>query len=630
MKKSGVIGFVLCFLFVISFSLAANSTANTTANTTVNVTTVVTTTPVASGLNASNVEKGFSCLVEQTKKDCSGVTNLQDLVLTIMASPNNTQACVTKLETYKKTNCFGYGSSCTIKETALAILALNHVGKTTTTYTDWLKNQTKISTDIIWQLEQDSEGKTLCKMSYDSQDYTFNVQENKKIDVAAGNCLALTNSNYWFQVSPNCYEKEFTMTCDKNFVASLMYKTPSSSVLYLLSDTKPATANTPVSIKLKSKCFGTSSCDYEASLWAVFALDKTGGNDIGEYTPYLIAAEDSNKQYLPSAFLHVLVDFSEYGTKLLKEQKLNYWEAENTAYDKYYDTSLALIALSGSNQAQVSGSKNWLLNLAQGSNGCWNNNNIRDTAIALWAIAGRNANIAGGGITYCSDAPTGSSCINLVDCVSGDRLPNYACSLTTQTCCKPRALKSCADSGGVASCASGKQCSSVEIDSTDGKCCTGVCEVASKLSECEMESGTCKTSCTSSQTKTNFDCGSTGVCCKANATSAPEKSLAWLWILLIVLIILVILAYVFREKIQMWWFKMKNDVRENKGGASTNVRPGGFPPSNPGMRPGMPVRPIAPSRPLPTTNKPMPARPAPAKKSSDDDDVFSKLKAMGK
>jgi hypothetical protein len=596
-------------------------------------------------VNLTNLQKGFKCLEEQTKPDCSGATTVQEIALTIMAVPNNTKNCVTRLESFKKNNnCFGT-SACTVKETAMAILALNHVGKQTTAYTDWLKNQTRISEDIIWQFQQDSEGAASCEMAYDAQEFGFNVQENKKIDSSAGACFNLVNSNFWFQISPNCYQKEFTITCDKDFASALMYKNQDSQVLYLLSDTKTATANTPVNFKVKSKCFGTSTCDYEASLWAIFALDKTG-NPIDEYTPYLIAAEDSNKRFLPSAFLHILVDFAEYGAKLLKLQTLNSWEAEGSPYGKYYDTSIALIALSdNSNQVQVANAQKWLLNTAQGQNGCWNNNNVRDTAIALWALGQRTANFGGTQETRCTDA--NFKCLIRVECPDADRLPNYIGCSSTQACCKNVELKTCSQLGGVISCGSGKQCSAAEEKSSDGMCCTGTCEATPpSKTECELDNGQCRTSCRSNEDKIESECDSgNSVCCKASTTTSSEKSLLWLWILLIVLIILIALAIIFRDKLQMWWFKVTHKVNEERGNASqNNIRPGFSPTSRPPMmggqmapsRPGMVrtptvARPLQPQpRTAPSVTKPSVVKPTPVKKTSDDDDVFKKLKDMGK
>jgi hypothetical protein len=589
-------------------------------------TATTTTTSTTTTLNASNIEKGFSCLVQQTKPDCTGAVNVQDAALTILASPNNTKNCITQLKTFKRGDCFGTGTACNIKETAWAILALNHVGEKTDNYASWLKNQTKTATDLIWQLQQNSEGKTNCKINYDSQDYPFIVQENKKIDVSAGNCLTLTQSNYWFQISPNCYDKEFTLTCDKESSAALMYKNPSSQTLYLLSDTKTAGVSQPVSIKIKSTCFGAGACDYETSLLATLALDKIG-SDISAYTPYLIAAEDANQQYLPDAFLQIMIDFGEYGTKLIKQNRVPYWEAEGTTNGKYYDTSLALIALQDSNQPQVKSARDWLLNQAQNSgDGCWNNKDITDTAMALWALEHRAANIGTTTITTCEQ--TGYTCRILATCGISDRLTsdNYYCAGTGKICCKVAEQKTCADMGGRV-CDSTKQCSGAEQTSSDSSaCCLASCDNKPVVSECESEGGYCRTSCSTSQEPVSFDCGtSSSKCCKAIATPTPSGSLTWLWILLIILIVLVIIAIVFKERIKLWFEK-----RKTTGSSQASVGPrGGFPPAGFSNQRPLQQRPMAPGA-NPQTQRPMQARPAFKPSSSSDDDVFKKLKDIGK
>jgi len=599
MNKSGVfVSLVLCLVFLVSFTLAANETINSTTNVTVTTTNTV--------LNGSKIDNAFSCLATQVKSDCSGANKIQDIALTILASPESvTQKCYDKLLSLKKTDCFG-DSTCNTKDTALAILALNHVGQDTKIYESWLKNHTSVAEDLIWYLEQDSVGKSGCKISYNSVDYPFNVLENKKIDSAAGNCLSLANSNYWYQIAPNCYNTKFTIVCDapNGYIATLLYKQPSSSTLYVLSDTKTAQASQPIELMVKSLCFGEGACNYEASAWATIALDKTG-NDITDYLPYLIAGEEANQKYLPAAFLQIIKDFSEYGTKLIQQQKLNNWEAENTAYNKYYDTGLALLALTSSNQQKVADSKNWLLNIAQDANGCWNNNNIRDTAMILWAIEGRRTSVIGSvaPLAGCGDA--GFFCIASEKCPTGELKQNYYCSSVGKKCCENENLESCETLGGL-ECATGKVCSGVEVKSSDvGKCCLEECETPVISTECENDNGFCRTSCSSAQTKdAALSCGTGAeVCCKPNI-AVPSKSYTWLWILLIILIILVILAIVYRDKLKVWLYKIKSGFKEDKG----NKPSGGFPPGPYSSEKQVPQR--LPQRPMPLQGRPLsPGRP---------------------
>jgi len=122
------------------------------------------------------------------------------------------------------------------------------------------------------------------------------------------------------------------------------------------------------------------------------ALLKTG-HDISEFIPYIISMAGSNKQYLPDAFIYTLTNYNDYATELIANQKLgNYWVADNSANDKFYDTSLALVSLGSSSSEQATKAKSWLL-FSQGTNGCWQNS-VKDTAIALWALAGRAGKVS--------------------------------------------------------------------------------------------------------------------------------------------------------------------------------------------------------------------------------------------
>lgn len=618
MKKIGVVlFFAFSFLFLSGFVFAANCTSfnysnwsscssgsqtrtftsstpsGCTGGSPVLIQNCTSNTGTTSDTNKTNIERGFACLANKVKSDCSGAKNIEEMAFTILASPDGiTDDCVSKLETLKKDNCFGTGSSCDIKETAIAIVALNHVAKDTAKYVDWLKNQTVISSELIWYMQQNSEGATNCEITYDAQEYSFSADENKKLSNSAGSCLDLTRSNYWFMISPSCYEKKFSINCDKDFVATLSYKQPESQTIYILSDTKSSTANNPIELQVKSVCFGKNSCDYEASLWATLALRKSGA-DTQSYLPYLISSSDSNSQYLPSAFLHMIVDFGEFGSKLVTEQQFNYWEAENSAHNKYYDTALAILALDVSKQEQVIKARDWLKNTAQESDGCWNSGSITETAFALWSLERKTPVITTPEIpiTYCTTSRF--FCIASAACPNEERLSNYYCS--TGSCCKNENLQSCSELKGSV-CSDGEQCSGLEQKTSDSdSCCTGVCEKVETSSECESGGGSCRASCTSSQEEKSLDCDDSDfVCCKT-VVKSEGKSLWWLWLLLILLIILVIIAILKREQIKVWIYKKKSGFKEGTNNSS------GMPPvnpQNPMMRPPMQQRPGI--RPLPT------------------------------
>lgn len=538
----------------------------------------------------SKTEKGFECL-EEKAGDCSGLT-VQELALTILATPDNVfDDCVAELEDKQTSNHWG-----NIRDTALAILAMKHAGENTDEAEEWLIKQNKTPNGLTWYIQEDSDGETECNIAYGMDDYTFIVGEDKKIDDSSlGSCLSKAQSDFWLEISSTCYDKEFTMTCDKQFIGNLLYKNRNSRTIYVLEGTKSAQANSPIKLSVKSKCFGeSSSCDYEATVWATLALAQTD-HEIEDYIPYIIAMSDSNERYLPEAFIYILTNYDDYASQLISNQKLgNYWEAPSTAYNRFYDTALALISLgSSSSSEQIVNAKNWLLD-KQGTNGCWNNQ-IRDTAIVLWALEGKPGRIPNPSpndptppvntATTCAEG--NFFCIPELECPTAEVRNNYFCSSPSHVCCETENLKTCTELGGK-TCLSTELCSGNERKASDvEKCCTGTCELRSQETECETNYYTCYDSCSDSQEELDFACDDSQVCCKTrtNPLNPNQKSsLWWIWVLLVlILVVLVAILYLYRENLKLLWFQIKSKFRKDKDGGQSPRGPPGFPP-----RPGFP------------------------------------------
>lgn len=597
MKKEGL--FILVILLLIFPIISAqNSTTNSTET-------------------KDKIEKGFDCL-EAKAGSCSSLTN-QEIALTILATPDKIfDDCVKELEKRRSSNNWG-----NVKDTALAILALNHAGKNTKDSEEWILTKSRTPTELIWYMEEDSQGETQCHIGYDSADYLITLGENKKIDQNAGPCLTRTQSNFWLQIAPECFGKDFILKCEKDFIGTLLYKNKNSPTIYVLEGTKSAPAYGSIELKVNSKCFGdTSSCDYEATLWATLALLKTG-HDVEEYFPYIIAMSETNKRYLPDSFIYMITNYEGYATKLASAQKLgDYWEADSTAYSRYYDTSLALLSLGSSSSEQIENARKWLL-FSQGSDGCWKGS-VRDTAIVLWALAGRSGkNSEGGGVTYCSKA--GYYCIPSTECsTEQDVGRSYYCPTQSDTCCMSENLKSCSEYGGKV-CSSNEVCTGNERKATDtGKCCTGECVERSIETECESMRYLCRGSCLDTQEEVSYSCNSGQVCCRTK--SETEESSVWIWVLIIgILIVLVILGYLFRNKLKMLWFKSKIKFKKDKGdgGSSQPIGPPRFPPQQqrPPYRQGFPLPRI------PTQSN---QGRVPRTEEKENSDVFSRLREMSK
>jgi hypothetical protein len=631
MKKVGVLVLLFIFLFSLTFVFAQNCTissdcsTNQTCSNSTCVTSSTSTTATSSTLeaNLSQLEKGYSCLDTKAKGKCSTLS-VSEISFILLSNPSSdlTSQCKDALMTKKSSNNCWPSASCTIKDTALAVLALDNLGEDTSAYESWLLSKNRTPTDIIWYLEEDSLNNTQCKITYSGNDNTINIGDNKKIDSDAGSCLTRAQSNFWLQVSSSCYDKEFAVSCNQNFISTLLYKHESSPTIYVSSDTKSAPALGTVTLNIKAKCFGLSSCDYEGSLWATLALLKTD-NDIQPFIPYIVALGDVNKKYLPNSFIYMATNYPDYATRLIQEQRTgNNWEADSSQYGKYYDTALGLLALRDSVASQVNQAKLWLGYSQDSASGCWKSQNeLRDTAIILWAITSRTGPIVSTATTTCAEA--NFFCIPQQECLASDRLPNYYCPGINPVCCKNENIKTCKEYSGQ-ECTQGKVCSGSERKSSDTNyCCLAECIVPEETgNECENNNYFCKDSCAVNQETISYACSGGQTCCKPKT---PSPSYLWLWILIGILVVLAIIAFLFRDKIRLWWFNFRNKVKKD------NSKPGpggpGMPPQRPGFPPlrPMPGRPMAQGRPM--LQRPMPTQSRPQRK---EDDTFKKLREMSK
>jgi len=589
MKKSSIFLVSLLLLFSISITLAAE-----------NQTTNQTTTSATSNSDSTSDKtvEGFKCL-EEKAGHCKSLTT-EEIALTILATPDNIfDDCVKELKKKQSSNHWE-----NIKDTALAILALKHAGEDTESAEEWLIKQNRTPLDLVWYLQEDSNAKTECHIGYNAQDFTINIGENKKINKNAGKCLIRAQQNFWLEISSKCYDQEFKIECDKDFISSLLYKNKKSSTIYVLDKTTSSPAYGSITLGIKSKCFGENKCDYEATVWATVALMETGHN-IEEYIPYIIASSETSEKYLPEAFIYILTNYEDYASSLIAKQKLgNYWEAKSSAYNQYYDTGLALIALGSSSAEQISKAKEWLL-FSQGTNGCWQNS-VRDTAIILWALEGKSGKSkSAGSVTYCSEA--NYFCIPSADCPSSENVGNnYFCASLSDTCCIHENLKTCSEYAGK-KCSETEVCTGNERKASDtNNCCTGSCQEKPQDNECEKNFYTCMDSCSEFQEPmSTYSCDKAQVCCRMKSKKA-STSHWWIWLLVIlILLALGILAYIYRDNLKLYYFqlktKFKKDDGKNTGGAMppTGPRPGFPPRANMRPRPGFPPIRRPQRRPLP-------------------------------
>jgi len=585
MKKKVLFVIFVSLIFVIPLTLAANNTGS---------------------------DDAYACLEDKiSEAECS--LSVEEKIFSVLA----VDECKSELRSQAKDSECWPEDSCNIKTTSQAVLALE---TGVSDAKDWLLQRNGTPSEITWYLQIDPEEASTCEITYDSDDYTIYIDEDKKLDSNAGSCLSLSSENYWLEVSSSCYDEEFDISCDMDFYTSLLFTKQDSETIHVSKKTSSGSADSTTTEKINSFCFmKEGSCDYEGSLWAALALDSIGV-DVSSYIPYLITMAEENDDIFPEPLLYILTNYDEFSADILSKQATSgYWtESRN----KFYDTALALYPFQNRDFEAKAKAKEWLLD-TQEEDGCWNSGNILDTAFILHSVWPKAGDTGGGDDDlYCEDFD--NFCISSADCTDagGTELDEYSCSSGYSICCdRDKVLESCIDKNGE-ECETGKQCSSyTERASDTNYCCLDECvDIDDEEFTCVDNNGVCEDDCGTGYEETyEYSCDNYQYCCMEKDTPGP-KPIFWI---LLVLITLVILALIFKNKLREVWFRIK---------------PGKSKPFKRGPGPGLPPVPstgprrrIASRHIMPASHRPGPRpAPRPRKEHSELDDVLKKLKDMGK
>lgn len=561
--------------------------------------------PFIMSANNTQVDKGYTCLEQQIdSKTCSSLS-VNEKIFSVLATGKCRSSLISDAGL---DNCWP-DENCDIKTTAQAILAL---GKSSTEDARaWLLTQNQTVEDITWYLQIEADADvSQCTISYDGDSYTIDINEDKTLDSDAGNCLSLTSSGYWLEISPTCYNQEFTISCEDDFLTNLLFKQDNSDTIHVSEKTSSASASGTTHEKVDSSCFESGGeCDYEASLWAAMVLD-TMGEEISSYIPYLVTNSEENSQYLPESFLYSLTGYEDiYSSLISKQLTEGNWKTSGNAY---YDTALAVLPLDDSTPRIDA--EQWLLS-EQDSDGCWNSKSISDTAFILYSVWPKYSEDE----IVCEEA--GDYCISNNECeIANGEVLDYSCSGFDICCSKNKVLESCENLDGTI-CSSGETCDGAVVDSTEGACCLSDCIASSTPSDisCESNSGVCEPGlCGKGYERSyDFDCSSYGDICCIKTNKGPN---AFFWILLI-LIILAVLAIIFRNRLREFWFRIKPKKH----------RPRRMPPG-----PGLPPLPFPENRrrvrhimPAMHREPPRPVRRKPSKDYGELEEVIKRLKHIG-
>lgn len=589
---------------------------------------------------SDEIAPSYQCLEKQITAKAS--LSLQEAVFGVLALGNVKNASnVINSQKHASNDCWPK-NGCTLKETAQVVLAKKRLGENTNQIEKWLISKNGTANDLAWFIEIDSENQQVatCNVKYDGRSYNLQIGSDMKISGSSGNCLSISSSGYLLKIRETCLSKTFDISCNQGFVSTVLYQKnkgdgsdcldQNNATCFVSSETHAASSLGTTQEKISAYCFKTgNNCDYEGSLWAALALDKTS-NKIDAFIPYLMASAENNKGLFPDAFVSILLDDEESYSNVIENRKQSqYWDISGSPYNRFYDSALGMLALSGSssNAAEVDKSKEYFLGIRT-REGCWNNNNIRDTAFILYAGWPRGA-VQGspgpGSDALCEEA--GFSCEKANSCTGAGGIVKQGFVCTgIGVCCSLKVPKLSCQSQNGKLCSAQQECDGQSFDSSDGACCLGTCKGILIQNICEEQrQGVCRTSCGADEEPTSDECGdlSGNLCC----VQKNGGGFSWFWIIiLIILIILVAIAILFRHKIQMWWFSHKRGIKSSPSTKPLSSSPTRF--TSP-----IQTRPLSPNLPRFAPQTRTPARSLPPRTGTKDkelEDTLRKLKEMSK
>ena len=634
MRRKVMVVFLAAFFLVMALSSVHAAQTNTT--------------------DAQKVDHAYACMQNiTTQKTCDKMTTQEKIFSVLGASQ-----CAESLASSAKNGECWPNTRCDTKTTAQAIWALNKAGMNTTKQVNWLLSQKQVPTDMEWYLEIESNNATTCKISYQNQEYTTQILQDKKIVSPAGDCLSVSSNGYWLKINPACYSSQFDISCNQNFITTLLFKQKGTNITQVLDKTHSAPFNGDTLEKINSFCFGPApgQCSYEGSLWSAFILQYLG-KDISSYVPYLITEAPNNLQSFPSPILYMLTNYVDYRTNIIQRQINNqYWKFKD---GQYYDTALAMLPFYQETNLQAkTDAINWLFGIQQ-QDGCFESNNIVDNGFLLESIWPRPYN---GTTTFGNYSHTGGTasdclqanhfCTSSIDCAQSNLLPSYTCDGVYKCCAVAPPPKNCASLGGTL-CSNGQYClGGSQKDTSDSSpeqvcCVAGTCTdtttqtnntTPTAQNQCVSNLGVCSTTkCSSGYSQNSlYSCGDAAqICCLPKG----KKSNTGIFVL-IAGIILVGLGILFRNKLKEVFGGMFHKGPKGPNGPRPMGPRPGMGPGNYPRRPAFPqpqrriVPPSqrqAPGQARRATMPTRPINPAVRRKSPQElNDVLKKLKDMSK
>ncbi|OYT41309.1 hypothetical protein B6U80_01595 [Candidatus Pacearchaeota archaeon ex4484_26] len=343
------------------------------------------------------IDNAYNWLAEKVSQDWG---NTEENAFSIMALKDYNpvlaeQGVNNLLQKSKNQECWPASTiNCKIKDTALAIIALHEMGIDTSKAESWLLNQTKSAVSTKnWFLQFEIPGgdSGTCSVEYvfygaEKKD-TVTIGTDRKVKLNnPSSCLqVLSDKPWWVSIKDraDCIGREFYVNCQEpNWFANLLYISGTTFIPY-----PTINENTPVEerkLKVGNKCFPIypgGDCDYDASLWASYALSLLGVES--ETKAYLESNADANKP-LSYALIYLIENNVDFANKLADEQGAfgNWYYLDSS---DLFRTAMAYYALKDTGLANLDKAKSWLLG-EQNSDFSWGINQQRDTAAILYAV----------------------------------------------------------------------------------------------------------------------------------------------------------------------------------------------------------------------------------------------------
>ena len=150
MKKGVTLLFILLLVSVLAFSVLAQNDGEGTT------------------MQGNEIDKAYTCLENKVEGKCDTLTaEEQAFALLALAYDSGIQSeCKADLKDNSKDNECWPKSGCKLRETALAVLALNYVSSDASDAEDWLLTKNKTPSDLTWYLQIDADDATSCKLTY--------------------------------------------------------------------------------------------------------------------------------------------------------------------------------------------------------------------------------------------------------------------------------------------------------------------------------------------------------------------------------------------------------------------------------------------------------------------------------